>query len=199
MDVCRYIHSFIIFFSWRGRSRSLIWNVRVKFATKTLLPWENGHLLPFKSREWETSACDERREPSIWFHFFWSFWKVFLFFIARVFTVQIVFTKTQDWRSYFSSPNVRNHAERRTEACASGRQRCGLEARPLVAVGTADRVLIKRSIVTERRNVSRFSFFFLFLFFFFCNFGDASPKAGLALPSTATLQRLHRMEVQNPF
>lgn len=41
---------FFFFFSWRGRSRSLVWNVRVKFATKTLLPWENGHLLPFKSR-----------------------------------------------------------------------------------------------------------------------------------------------------
>lgn len=45
-------------------------------------------------REWETSACGERTEPSIRFHF-WSFWKVFLFFIARVFTVQIVFTKTR--------------------------------------------------------------------------------------------------------
>lgn len=44
--------------------------------------------------EWETSACGEWREPLIRFHF-WSFWKVFLFFIARVFTVQIVFTKTQ--------------------------------------------------------------------------------------------------------
>lgn len=59
--------------------------------------------------------------------------------------------------------------------------------------GTVDWVLMKRSILTERRNVLCF-----FFFFFFCNFGDVSPKAGLALPSTATLQRLHR-GVQNPF
>lgn len=58
--------------------------------------------------------------------------------------------------------------------------------------GTVDLVLMKRSILTERRNVLRF------FSSFFCNFGDMSPKAGLALPSTATLQQLHR-GVQNPF
>lgn len=68
MDVSRYIHTF--FFSWRGRSRSLVWNVRVKFATKTLLPWENGHLLPFMSRAQMRSECvqvsgENRRYDSI--------------------------------------------------------------------------------------------------------------------------------------
>ena len=52
------------------------------------------------------------------------------------------------------------------------------------------------------RSNARFSFvIFLFVFFFcffFCNSGDAAPKAGLTLLSTATLQRLHQ-EVQNPF
>lgn len=30
---------FFFFHSWRGRSQSDVWNVRVEFATKTLLPW----------------------------------------------------------------------------------------------------------------------------------------------------------------
>lgn len=43
------------------------------------------------------SACAKLKKCrylGLWFHF-WSFWKVFLFFITGVFTVQIVFTKNQ--------------------------------------------------------------------------------------------------------
>lgn len=111
-------------------------------------------------RKWEASSCEERREPSIRFHF-WSFWKVFLFFIAGVFTVQIVFMKNSDWRSYFSSTNVR-YVHR------GGRG--GVHVFPQTGRvssccrGTVYWVLKKRPIVTERRNV----------LCFFCNLGDAS-------------------------
>lgn len=62
MDVSFYIHStyeflFFFFHSWRGKSQSDFWNVRLGIAAKTLLPWENGHLLPFKSCVWMRSEC----------------------------------------------------------------------------------------------------------------------------------------------
>lgn len=88
-------------------------------------------------REWETSACDERREPSIWFHFLVLLKSVLIFHRQGFYCTDSIH-KNSDWRSYFSSTNVRSRAERRREACASRRQRCGLEACPLVAVGTAE-------------------------------------------------------------
>lgn len=93
------------FHSWRGRSQSDVWNVRVEFATKTLLPWRTDICCLSKvtcmsekwvwvcacARVWETKK-KKCRYLGLWFHF-WSFWKVFLFFITGVFTVQIVFMK----------------------------------------------------------------------------------------------------------
>lgn len=59
----------------------------------------------------ELSVCVRQIEKmwSPWVHF-WSFWKVFLFFIPGVFTVQIVFTtkKPDGHNLIFQVKNVRN-------------------------------------------------------------------------------------------
>lgn len=70
-----------------------------------------------KSLVWVRNECmcvcvrgrkKKSRYLGLWFHF-GPFWKVFLFFIAGVFMVQIVFMEKLDGQSYFSSTkNVRN-------------------------------------------------------------------------------------------
>lgn len=165
---------FFNFFSWRGRSRSLIWNVRVKFATKTLLPWENGHLLPLKSRAWMRNECVRRADRTVDTIPFLVLLKSVLIFHRQGFYCTDSIHENSDWRSYFSSTNVRDRAQR-TEARASRRQRCGLEASPLVGVGLSTGCWWS---VPSSRSDGAFCFFCLF--FFFVTLGDASPKAGLA-------------------
>lgn len=69
--------NWIFFFphSWSGRSQSdVVWNVRVEFATKTLLPWRTDicclSKVMYMSEKcacaWETEKC---RYLGLWFHF----------------------------------------------------------------------------------------------------------------------------------
>lgn len=79
---------------------------------KDIIALENGHLLPFKSHVYECEnvcARERARETEnkcrylgLWFHF-WSFWKVFLFFITGVFTVQIHEKNPMDTILFFKS------------------------------------------------------------------------------------------------
>lgn len=135
----------LFFFSWRGWSWSFIGNVRVKFATKTLLPWETGHLLPFKSRARMRNECVRRAERTVDAIPFLVLLKSVLIFHRQGFYCTDSIHGNSDRQFYFSSTNVRHRAERRTER---GGRRCGLEAPPSRCRGTVDWVLMKRSILT---------------------------------------------------
>lgn len=76
-----------------------------------------------KSYVWMRSECvweAEKMQISGSLIPFWSFWKVFLFFITGVFTVQIVFMKIRWTRSYFSSANVHNVQRAEGQSLAGG-------------------------------------------------------------------------------
>lgn len=93
-----FIFVFILFFSFLEREEpEWCLECQGRVCHKDIIALENGHLLPFKSHvcEWEASVCVRNWKMPISGSLipFWSFWKVFLFFITGVFTVQIVFMK----------------------------------------------------------------------------------------------------------